>query len=433
MIKGLRIEASRPDGVVLVNLGERQMVLVNLDDRTKSPTLDILATDKWGPWHPFADTKPSARVREAVAAIVDRRGNLVAPHQIGSLTVDHQSLRRPADLTRVDLREILALARLDADEIMPVEQDFEEDEAFVARCRTEILPAIKQTGVGVNLAEVAAWLHVERTGRYPSFDLAIAAPSEDGDAPGAPSINPAAPQVEKNAWDDTPQMETFADDTTDETTGDPGMGEGTDAPAVAAVEQALDALEVALDALLSSMGATPPAEGFDAADKMSCCQAKLSAVRNFGTPTTPPTIIAPQPIPAPSVMSDVELGESARPAQAIAGPPLPVTKPTPERGGAVSPPKPFTPPPAPDGGGASMPIAGPPKPVVPPTGIDKGGPPKNMGPIPPADQPGVGTGVIGKPNKVLVNAANTGRHRTTGRSTVGKPGFTPGVSKTDGA
>lgn len=162
--RGVRIEGARPDGVLLVNVGDRQMVLVNVVDGVRTRALDADVADAFGPFCPFEATKPSDDLRTRVSSVLSTAMATVPPEQVGSTTFDHRDT--PDGPTRQDFAEMLTvIGRAD---VLPEMQSFADDPGFLMECLTAIVPALGSAGLVVdNPSTFCSLLHMQRTGLMP--------------------------------------------------------------------------------------------------------------------------------------------------------------------------------------------------------------------------------------------------------------------------
>ena len=354
--KGLRVEGSRPDGVLLVNIGDRQMVLVNVVDHVKTSTLSERAANLEGPWRLFSgEARLSEEVRTRLQAVMDQPGNIVPSSAVGAIDYDHRTVYELGGPTRQEFVDMLEAAHLDAGNELPPTQNFSDDSQWLMHCLNEIVPSMQQAGIEVGDPNTfCSLMHLERTGIMPravtvvvpaapamptaaqsTADMAVPAPSplpstpvaladnpfakkdEPGDPMGTddesvedPSKPDAEEADETSLGDDEPDGDEAlatggkADDAISRgadaaEAGESGEAEPVDAK-VAEIEAALDAANGLIDELLGllEVGA---GEGFDSPDKTLAMNAKLKAVRSFAMPSEPndaglPGAVLPTPV-----------------------------------------------------------------------------------------------------------------------------------------
>lgn len=381
MRTGLRIEGSRPDGVLLVNLGDRQMVLVNVVDHVKTAVLSERQADGFGPWTRFdGDVKPDASVRTLMQQVVDQPGNIVPATAVGALDYDHRDVQNLAGPTRQEFAEMLSQANMDAGAELPQTQNFADDPGFLQHCLQEIVPGLTAAGIEVSDPNsFCSLMHLERTGIMPRGIAAVVVAQPQAPpamaAPAAMASPTPAPMPGANAGfqaaepvamsDDKvtdepptdedgdgkvnaavavePSTETATelegDEPDDEYTGSPEESEMV-AEMVAKIDEALDAAESLVIGLLDKLGIPDPDEAGEVEkDKSKKLTARLNAIRNYGMPKAPndaglPADLPPAPLSAqPHGVPGGQLGVAAADpnlappmtVSAAAGAPIPMT------------------------------------------------------------------------------------------------------------
>lgn len=162
----LQIGGHRPDGVVLVGVGDHQMVLLNVLEGYRTRVLDELVVNQYGPWMPI---KPSRELRERVKYLLNQPGSLVLPENIGSEDVCAVELDgRPAP-TRQDFVNMLESVGLAVGDVFPTEeQSMAEDPDFLNTCLTTVVPQMTASGLVIDdPSGFCALMHLERTGLMP--------------------------------------------------------------------------------------------------------------------------------------------------------------------------------------------------------------------------------------------------------------------------
>ena len=351
--KGIRVDGSRPDGVILVDLGDRSMVLVNVVDHVKTAVLSERAANLEGPWRLFSgDVRLNDEVRERIQRVIDQPGNIVPPSAVGAIDYDHHTVYELGGPTRQEFADMLEAAHLSVGEELPSTQNFQDDSQWLMHCLNEIVPSLQQSGIEVgDPNSFCALLHLERTGIMPraiavvvpaapavptpaqsTADMAVPAPTPLPSVPVALADNPFAKKDEpgdpmgtddESVEDPDKPTAEEKDETSlgdDEPSGDEGGGEADDAIArgaeaaeagesgdtdpvdakVTEIESALDAANGLIDELLGLLK-VDTGEGFDSPDKTLAMNAKLSAVRKFAMPPEPndaglPGAVLPTPV-----------------------------------------------------------------------------------------------------------------------------------------
>jgi hypothetical protein len=202
----LQIGGVRPDGVVLVGVGDHQMVLLNVVEGFRTRVLDELVINQYGPWRPIRASKD---LRERVKHLMAQNGAIVSPETVG--TDDRQEVEldgRPQP-TRQDFVEMLETANLAVGDVFPTEeQSMVEEPDFLNTCLSTIVPQMVASGLAVDdPSSFCALMHMERTGLMPR---AGDAPAADVPPPAAEdtaqATDPAAPEVPVRPAVEDPQQ-----------------------------------------------------------------------------------------------------------------------------------------------------------------------------------------------------------------------------------
>jgi hypothetical protein len=315
MFRGIRIHGSRPDGVLLCDLGDRQLILVNVVDHVKTTVLTDRAVDQFGPWALFGAVKPDDSVRKTMLAIVDQPGNVVPASAVGALDFNYRDVQNMNGPSRQEFADMLQTANLEVGSELPDTQNFQDDGQFFQHCISEIVPSLNAAGITIeNPNSFCALMHLERTGIMPRATSAEAAAvaatpqpvAEASDIPSQVTV-PAPGGIQPTVGmaslsDDGPSNVALAvtpgeaaatemPDLPDLESGDEGDAEDEAEPidekAVSAkvkeIDECLDECGGFVDELMELLSIEAQEE-FDNPDKSLSLAAKLSAIRNFGAP-----------------------------------------------------------------------------------------------------------------------------------------------------
>jgi hypothetical protein len=186
----LQIGAYRKDGVVLVGVGDHQMVLLNIVEGWRTTPIDELAVNRYGPWVPC---KPTAAARERVQRLLSSPGHLTTPETVG-VQRDLPLLQ----LSRQDFIDLFTEANLEVGDTFPDQQTFQEEPDFLQNCLSTIVPQMQAAGIAVDdPSGFCALMHMERTGLMPygsdQGEWGAQNPAPDPNAAPDPAMASAVP------------------------------------------------------------------------------------------------------------------------------------------------------------------------------------------------------------------------------------------------